>query len=109
MDLGDFVPEDQEVRFGIGKHRYLVRFAEAKVDEVFAMIASEPNGGTPAGEIEKHRRIVTRFLCQHVVDGDAKTLAEDLKLLPYASANAPVTVLGLYDLIQLRVKKTTIR
>lgn len=104
MDLGDFVPEEQEITFGIAGHRYRVRFSEATVDEVFAMIANEQPPEGQDGAIVKQRAIVSRFLGNHLADGDKDQLAEDLKLLPY-SHGEKLSILELFQRIQLRVKK----
>jgi hypothetical protein len=106
MDLGDFVPEDVQVRFAIAGRRYLVRFPEATVDEVLSMIASQQDPGTPEGRIARHRQIVTNFLQKHLAEGDKNELAEDLKTVPYDGLRN-LTIAGLFDLIQLRVKKNS--
>lgn len=104
MDLGDFIPEEHEIRFAVSGRKYVVRFSEATVDEVFAMIAADPNGPDPRQNIEKHRRIVTAFLSDHLVEGDRNQLAEDLKAVPYATTQS-LSISMLYERIQLRVKK----
>ena len=46
-----------------------------------------------------------RFLCDHLAEGNKTQLAEDLKLLPYGNGQGKLSVVDLYDRIQLRVKK----
>lgn len=104
MDLGDFVPEEQQIRFSVSGRNYVVRYSEATVDEVFAMIASEPMGATAMENIERHRRIVTTFLGNHLMEGGKDQLAEDLKAVPYSNPGG-LSIQALFEKIQLRVKK----
>lgn len=104
IDLPDFTPEEQELRFKIDGRAYVVVFSEATVDEVFAMIANDPVPEGQDGAIKRQRAIVSRFLCKHVAEGDASQLAKDLEMLPYSHADK-LSVSALYQRIQLRVKK----
>ena len=104
IDLPDFISEEQELRFKIDANAYVVRFSEATVDEVFAMIANEPVPEGQDGAIKRQRAIVSRFLCKHVAEGDASQLAKDLEMLPYTHESKQ-SVSAHYQRIQLRVKK----
>lgn len=104
MDLGDFVPEVTRLRLSLGGRPYEIEWTEATVDDVFHMIAERPVTNT-RDMVENHRRIVTRFFCEHLVAGDAFQLAEDLKTVPYRREGAPVDIERLYAPLVMRVKK----
>lgn len=104
MDLGDFTPEEYELRFSIAGRKYEFKYSEATVDEVYRIL-----GATGMKDIGSDRRkSVQAFLGKCVTVGDKTQLAADLELLPYISPSGQLDIAELYESITKRVKKNSL-
>jgi hypothetical protein len=106
FDLGDFVPEEYLIRFSIDGHSYEVRYQEARVDEVLALLSEAASQKPPKELADSRRRYVTELFSQNLTVGDKDQLAADLKLVPYSSLRGELDIYALYVHTQSRVKKT---
>lgn len=105
VDLFDFVPETYTVRFSIDGYPYVIRYGEARVDEVLEMMLDTASEESIEKQMHKRREIVEKLFCNNVVEGDKEQLRQDLKLLPYRSLREEMDIFTLYLNIQSRVKK----
>lgn len=101
MDLGDFIPEECELRFSIAGRKYECKYTEATVDEVYRILAETGMKDT----MNDRRKSVSAFLAKCLTSGDNAKLADDLALLPYISPSGQLDIAQLYESITKRVKK----
>jgi len=105
LDLGDFVPEEYVVRFSINGNPYEVRYQEARVDEVLALLAQAASEQPPRELAESRRKYVTELFRQNLVVGSPEQLGNDLKLVPYSSLRGELDIYAMWAATQSRVKK----
>ena len=105
MDLGDFTPEEYSFAFAISGRRYAVNFSEASVDGVLKIIWKQQD--STMDSIDLSRLIVSTFLPDHLTEGSAEQLREDLKTLPYINRKDPqgLSIQKLDLTLQSRIKK----
>jgi phosphoribosylformylglycinamidine (FGAM) synthase PurS component len=108
IDLPSFVPETYTVRLSIDGRPYVIRYGEARVDEVLEMMLDTASEEKLERQMHRRREIVEKLLCSNVVEGDAEQLRQDLKLVPYRSLRDGLDIFTLYLQIQSRVKKKPI-
>lgn len=101
-DLGSFIPESYELKFSISGHSYRFSYGEATVDDMLKLMLAEDEG---KDFVDKSRVTVEAFLCKNLVEGDAKQLAEDLKIVPYKSKRGELDIMGILEAINGRFKK----
>src|SRR4051812_41390491 len=105
MDMGDFVAEEYTLRFTIQGRQYEVRYPEASVDEVLAIMSKQQQPTSQEDEIAGRRRTVTEFFKKHLTTGDPEQLEKDLALVPYMRAGVAFDIQRLYEPLMMRVKK----
>lgn len=105
MDLPDFVPQEYVIRFRICGRPYEVRYQEARVDEVLALLQDAEDVKPLDQQVKSRRAYVTDLFCRNLVVGDQNQLAEDLKLVPYVSLRGGLDIFQMYQEAQGRVKK----
>jgi hypothetical protein len=108
LDLPSFVPETYTLRLSIDGRPYVIRYGEARVDEVLEMMLDTAAEDKLDRQMHRRREIVEKLLCSNVVEGDPEQLRQDLKLVPYRSLRDELDIFTLYLKIQSRVKKKPI-
>lgn len=104
IDLGDFTPEVFTLFFSIAGRNYEFSYEEAKVDEVFQLIAEKQTDNSEE-MMERRREIVYVFLSRHIKQGEPEQFKEDLDTVPYFSTKDGLDIDTIYNSLLSRVKK----